>query len=336
MQFRRFGNTPLTVSEVGFGCARIGGVFSDTSRKDVLRLLRLAADCGVTFFDTADMYTQGESERLVGEAFRHDRQRIVIASKFGYVLPTQKALGSRIKPLLKPIVARLGLTGRHVPSALRGSVSRQDFSPSYIASAIEASLRRLRTDYIDVYQLHSPPPDVLRAGAFVETLERSREQGKIRYWGVACEHPEDVADCLAHAQIASVQVGFSALEQAALDSAIPQAARRGIGIISRQVYASGLLTRPIDAFEPCQIDDDTAVADRKREQIAALSAIAANTRRSRAELALKFALSQADVSVVLLGISRQAHLDDCLAALQTPDLTEQEQQMVMSARRPGR
>jgi aryl-alcohol dehydrogenase-like predicted oxidoreductase len=233
-------------------------------------------------------------------------------------------------------VARLGLTGRHVPSALRGSVSRQDFSPSYIASAIEASLRRLRTDYIDVYQLHSPPPDVLRAGAFVETLERSREQGKIRYWGVACEHPEDVADCLAHAQIASVQVGFSALEQAALDSAIPQAARRGIGIISRQVYASGLLTRPIDAFEPCQIDDDTAVADRKREQIAALSAIAANTRRSRAELALKFALSQADVSVVLLGISRQAHLDDCLAALQTPDLTEQEQQMVMSARRPGR
>src|SRR5215475_7699449 len=112
MQFRRFGNTQLSVSEVGFGCARIGGVFHGSSRSDVLKLLRRAADSGLTFFDTADMYTQGESERLVGEAFERDRQRVVIATKFGYVLPTQKRLGARIKPLLKPVVTRLGLTGR--------------------------------------------------------------------------------------------------------------------------------------------------------------------------------------------------------------------------------
>ncbi len=247
----------------------------------------------MTFFDTADMYTQGESERLVGEAFRNDRQRIVIATKFGYVLPTQKRLGARIKPLLKPVVARLGLTGRHVPSTFRGTVARQDFSPAYIRAAIEDSLRRLRTDYIDIYQLHSPSREVLRRAEFVEPLERFREQGKIRYWGVACEHAEDVEDCLPFAQLASIQVGFSALEQAALDTAIPEAAARGIGIISRQVYASGLLTRPLGTFAPEQIDTDPAIADQKRLQIARFASIADDGHRSPAELALKFALAQA-------------------------------------------
>src|SRR5258708_21794165 len=103
MRQRRFGNTPLTVSEVGFGCARIGGVFQGSSRGEILNLLRASRDAGITLFDTADMYTQGESERLLGQAFGHDRQRVVIATKFGYRLPSQKQLGSRIKPLLKPL-----------------------------------------------------------------------------------------------------------------------------------------------------------------------------------------------------------------------------------------
>ncbi len=333
MQFRRFGKTDLTVSEVGFGCARIGGVFHGSSRSDVLKLLRKAVDSGVTFFDTADMYTQGESERLVGEAFQPDRQRVVIATKFGYVLPAQKRLGARIKPLLKPIVARLGLTGRHIPSTMRGSVAHQDFSPAYIAAAIEASLTRLRTDYIDIYQLHSPPPEVLRRAEFVEPLERFREQGKIRYWGVACERAEDVHDCLPFSQLASVQIGFSALEQAALDGAFPDAAARGIGVISRQVYASGLLTRPLETFAAQQIDTDPLVADRKRAQIAQFASIADDGHRTPAELALKFALAQPQVSVVLLGISRQAHLDSGLAALNAPDLSMHEQQLVAASRR---
>src|SRR3981081_764786 len=87
MQYRRFGNTELTTSEVGFGCARIGGVFHRTGPKEVVALLRRAFDEGITFFDTADMYTQGESERLVGEAFRRQRERVLIATKFGYQLP---------------------------------------------------------------------------------------------------------------------------------------------------------------------------------------------------------------------------------------------------------
>ncbi|MBV9596825.1 MAG: aldo/keto reductase [Chloroflexi bacterium] len=328
MQYRRFGKTQLSVSELGFGCARIGGVFHDSSRSELLKLLRGAADAGITFFDTADMYAQGDSERLVGEAFCRDRQRVVIATKFGYVLPKQKQLGSQLKPLLKPVVTRLGLSRRHIPSTLRGTVGRQDFSPEYIVRSIDASLRRLRTDYIDVYQLHSPSIEVLRRAEFVEPLERCREKGKIRYWGVACEYADDVLDCLPLAPLASVQVGFNVLEQNALDWAIPEAAARGIGIIDRQVYASGLLTRPVQSFCQHDLDVDPVVAENKRTQITSFASIAEHAGRSRAELALKFALAQPGLSVVLLGISRQSHLDSALEALHAPNLSAHEHMLV--------
>src|ERR1700694_526802 len=96
MRYRQFGSTDLTTSEIGFGCARIGGLFSGGTRAEVIGLLRRAFDHGITFFDTADMYAQGESERLVGEAFRANRDRVVIATKVGYTLPTQKQFISRI------------------------------------------------------------------------------------------------------------------------------------------------------------------------------------------------------------------------------------------------
>src|SRR5215208_6572419 len=117
MRYRPFGSTDLTTSEIGFGCARIGGMFSPGSRTDVMALLRRAFDSGVTFFDTADMYTQGESERIVGEAFRRDRSRVVIATKFGYRVPAGKRLISRVKPMVRPFVRRLGLKTSPVRAA---------------------------------------------------------------------------------------------------------------------------------------------------------------------------------------------------------------------------
>src|SRR5438067_1050919 len=141
------------------------------------------------------MYTQGESERLLGQAFRAKRDRVVIATKFGFRLPAQKKLIARVKPFLKPLVGRLGLKSQHIHAGLRGAVSEQDFSAAYITSAVEASLRRLKTDYIDVYQLHSPSIDVLRHGEFVEPLEKLRQQGKVRYGGGACAGRDDMLAC---------------------------------------------------------------------------------------------------------------------------------------------
>jgi aryl-alcohol dehydrogenase-like predicted oxidoreductase len=335
MQYRCFGNTQLTVSEVGFGCARLGGMFQGSSRAEILRLIRRALDEGITFFDTADIYTQGESERLLGDAFRHDRQRVVIATKVGYVLPGRKQIGARIKPFLKPLVARLGLKVGRIHPSLRGTVSRQDFTVDYIRRSIEESLRRLKTDYIDVYQLHSPPLEVLQRGEFVEVLELLRQQGKLRYWGVACEAPEDVLVSLRYPALGAVQVGFSALEQAAADSAIPAAAERGVAIIARQVYASGWLTRPIGTSAPGEIHPDPLVAEGKFTQLATYAAIVEQSGRSRAELALKFALSRSEVSVVLVGMSRQEQLDANLMALRAPQLTPEEGQLLTASRRLG-
>ncbi|MGI9146786.1 MAG: aldo/keto reductase [Chloroflexota bacterium] len=336
MLYSQFGNTDISTSEIGFGCARIGGVFQGSSRKELLALLLRTFEQGITFFDTADMYTQGESERLVGEAFRHSRDRVVIATKFGYKSPAQKLLVSRIKPFVKPLVARLGLKPKQVHAGLRGTVSQQDFSPTYIATAVEASLRRLKTDYIDVYQLHDPPADVLERGEFVEALELLRQQGKIRHWGVACQQPEDALVCLKYPSLASVQVGLSVLEQVALDGAIPRAAERGTAIIARQVFASGLLTRPTEPLQLNEIDDEPEVATRKRDQLTAYGLIVAHSGRSRAEMALQFALGKHDVSVVLVGISRPEQVEPTLRAAQATRLSPEEQQLLTASRRSGR
>ncbi len=333
MRYRPFGSTGLTTSEVGFGCARLGGVFQGSSRTEVIALLRGAHDAGITFFDTADMYTQGESERLVGEAFQGRRHQVLIATKVGYRLPAQKQLAHRIKPLVKPLVRRLGLTSRQLHTRVRGSVSEQDFSPAYIASAVESSLRRLRTDYIDVYQLHDPPDDVLQRGEFVETLQRLQDQGKIRSWGVAPQQPEQALAALAHPSLGSVQIGLSALEQSALDAAIPAAEARGIAVIGRQVFASGLLTRSVERVQLEELDVEPTIAVRKHAQLARYASIVDQCGRSRAELALQFALGCRAVSVVLLGASRPDQLAESLRAYEARGLSPEEDRLLAASRR---
>ena len=336
MHYRQFGSTELKTSQVGIGCARLGGVFQDSDSAQLTGLLRQAYDAGITFFDTADMYTQGDSERLLGAALREVRDRVIIATKFGYCLPARKQLAQRIKPLIKPIVRRLGLTSKQLHSHVRGSVTQQDFSAGYIRHAVEASLRRLRTDYIDVYQLHDPPLDVLRRGDFVEPLEQLRSQGKIRYWGVASQRSDDVLDALDQPGLDSIQVGLSALEQSALDTTIPRAAALGAAVIARQVYASGLLTRPVETIVTSDLDPEPEIALSKQRQIAGFAAIARQCGRSQAELALQYALACQPVSVVLLGVSRKDQLDVNLRALTAAPLSNEERTLLAALRRHDR
>src|SRR6516162_9408341 len=138
MKLNKFGRTGLSVSEVGFGGSRIGGLFADRgSDKEALNVLRKALDSGITFYDTADMYAQGESEALIGKAFRGRRDQVVLATKGGYCLPTRRRLMARIKPLVRPIVQSLGLKRAKMPSGVLGELS-QDFSPAYLTRALEA------------------------------------------------------------------------------------------------------------------------------------------------------------------------------------------------------
>ncbi len=309
MNFNVFGKTGLRVSEIGFGGSRIGGVFADkNSGKEALGVLRQALDSGINFYDTADMYAQGESESLLGKAFRGRRDQVILATKGGYCLPARRNLMKRLKPLVRPVVQALGLKRARLPAGFSGALS-QDFSPPYLTRALESSLRRLQTDYVDLYQLHSPRAPFLQSAAYgeaLETLEKLKGQGKIRFYGVATEVPEDAPLCLSAPGIASVQLGFGLLDLEALEQGtLAAAAARGLAIIARGCFGGGLLKDGLDGAQ-------LRAATPKWPRIEALRSLAGSTDRSVLDMALQFCRGTAAVSVTLLGMRTESHLRENL------------------------
>jgi aryl-alcohol dehydrogenase-like predicted oxidoreductase len=321
MKYNEFGHTGIKVSEIGFGGSRIGGLLAGkSSRSETVALLQNALAAGITFYDTADMYAQGESEALMGTAFRARRHEVVLATKGGFSLPAQRRLLARIKPIVRPVVQALGLKRNKIVASVAGSLS-QNFSPAYLTDAVHGSLRRLQTDYIDLYQLHSPPMQRLESevlGEAVATLEKLKIQGKLRHYGIATEAPEDANSCLAVSGISSVQLGFGLLDPEALDQGIlGGAAERGLGVIVRGCYGGGLLK---DGLDEAGLKATTP----KWDQILAIRAVSAQSGRAVLETALKFCLGTPGISVTLLGMHTQAHLRENMRAYRAPPLNAEE------------
>jgi aryl-alcohol dehydrogenase-like predicted oxidoreductase len=279
-------------------------------------LLLRAFDSGITFFDTADMYSQGESEKLIGRTFRKRRDRIVIASKAGYVLPSQRRFVARVKPLLRPVVRMLRVSRRHVPGAVRGALT-QDFTPSYLQRAVESSLRRLRTDYLDLLQLHSPPPATVAAGEWVPVLDRLQRDGKIRWYGVSCDTVDAAREALRFPGVSSLQLPISLMERGAA-VVLPDAHRRGVAVIARESLANGLLVKEpgqLDVRSYCQSDEE---AREKSARLEVLRREAARRGWSLPRLALDYVSGLEGVTVTLLGASRPAQVIELLR--ETPRL----------------
>jgi aryl-alcohol dehydrogenase-like predicted oxidoreductase len=306
VKLRPFGNTTLSVSEFGLGCARIGGIFQKDSA-GFHDLLLAARDSGINFFDTADIYSQGESETLVGRAFRGQRQRVIIASKAGYQLPARRMLAARLKPLLRPLIKRLGLKRASLPSGLRGAMA-QDFSPAYLVKAVEGSLRRLRTDYLDLLQLHSPPLEVVERGDWVTALEGLKRSGKIRYYGVSCDTVDVGQAALRIPGVSSLQFVLSLLEQGASTAILPTLEQRGIAGIARESLANGLLVKRAGEFDLKQYCSSPEQEAQRTRQLEELRARANAEGKSLATLALEFATRQPGVSVTLLGARSKEQL----------------------------
>lgn len=311
MRYNKFGATELQVSEIGIGLARIGGVFQSVTTAEAMRTLSEAMDAGVNFFDTSDMYTQGESEKLLGRAARGRREQVVLATKVGYCLPARRKLVSRIKPLVRPIIQRLGIKRSSLPTGASGALT-QDFSPDYILRAAEASLTRLGTDHIDFYQLHSPPQDVLEAGEFIAPLEKLQRDGKIRYFGVSCERAEDALICLRYPSISALQLPLNLLEQSAADEAIPAARERGVCVVARQCYAGGFLARPMDALG-LEVIDDPVRREEVRNTILDYNTKAERAQRILREMALEYVIGVKGVSVTIVGIHTHAQFQELLS-----------------------
>jgi aryl-alcohol dehydrogenase-like predicted oxidoreductase len=321
MQFSAFGKTGMSVSRIGFGGSRIGGVFADkNSGKEALTVLRKALDSGITFYDTADIYSQGESESLIGTAFRGRRDQVILATKGGFCLPARGYIVKRIKPLVRPIVQALGLKRTQLPSGIAGTWIK-DFSALHLTKALEGSLKRLQTDYIDLYQLHSPQAPFLQSGNFgesLEALEKLRVQGKIRFYGVATEVPEDVPFCLSAPGISSIQLGFGLLDLEALDQGMLAAAEsRGLGIIARGCFGGGLLK---DDLNEAQLKATTP----KWQRILALRSLSNTMGRSVLDLAYQFCRSTPSIGVTLLGMRVEDHLRQNLQYYESPPLKDEE------------
>jgi len=290
MQYRELGKTGIKVSEIGFGAWAIGGPteasgvpigWGRTSDDESLATIRRARDLGVTFFDTADSYGFGRSESLLGIVLSRKRQDVVIATKVGNARNTVGEL-------------------------------RKDFTKQHIFVAVDGSLRRLRTDYIDLYQLHNPTLQDLRREEIQEAMERLQEVGKIRYWGVSVSSPEDGIEIMTHGWGYALQVLYNVLNQAPADHLFPMAKEKGYGIIVRVPLASGLLTGKFRADTVFPADDvrQNFLTPRRLQEatdrVDEVKSIIGGTARNLAEGALRFVLAHDAVSTVIPG-ARNVH-----------------------------
>lgn len=213
---RPLGRTGMEVSALGMGCARLGAFWQGRSPTSGLRALYEALDAGITFFDTADSYARGISERLVGRAVRG--RDVSVCSKVGY---------------LKTPVAKA--------AARPYGGGAQCFAPGYVRLAAERSLRRLGTETLDVLLLHSPPATVITEGAFLDAAARLREQGKVRAFGISCDTPDDALAALGLPQVEVVELAYNLGVAEPARPVLTEAACRGTAVIARSVFGDGAL-----------------------------------------------------------------------------------------------
>lgn len=286
MNYRKFGNTDLSVSEIGFGAWAIGGAamigttaigWGDADDAVSINAIRAALEAGINFFDTADIYGLGHSEELLGKECSRNSD-IILATKAGNVA--------------------------------RNNEFTIDYSKQYLLSACEASLKRLKRETIDYYQLHTARMQHLQNGECIEAMQQLQQQGKIRYWGLSLNtfEPEADADFLIKNNLGNgFQLVLNIINQKAL-SLLKTAAGKGYGVIARMPLQFGLLTGKFD--DHINFADNDHRKNRLTKEVinATLTAtepvwkLCSKYSCTKTQLALSFVLSYKEVSTIIPGI----------------------------------
>lgn len=223
MRHHSFGRTPFTVSEIGFGAWQIGGSWGDVSEADGRAALNAALDAGVTFIDTADVYGDGRSEKIIADVLKsRGGQRPMVATK----------AGRRLDP--------------HVA---------EGYTKANIERFVDRSLTNLEVDSLDLVQLHCPPQDVYYDPALFEGMEELRKAGKIRNYGVSVARVEEALKAIDYPGVVSVQIIYNIFRQRPADLFFKEAKRKNIAVIVRVPLASGLLSGKITAKTAFSADD---------------------------------------------------------------------------------
>ncbi|HEY4980194.1 MAG TPA: aldo/keto reductase, partial [Candidatus Acidoferrum sp.] len=209
MRYRQLGRTPWKVSEVSFGAWAIGGAWGTVTDEESLAALNKAVDCGVNFIDTADVYGEGRSERLIAQLKKSRKDNIVVATKAGRRLAKQSVEG----------YSRVNLTGW-----------------------IEDSLRNLACDALDLVQLHCPPTATYESAELFGILDDLVKAGKIRYYGVSVQTVQEALRAIEWPNVQNVQIIFNCFRQKPEDRFFAAAKQKQVGVLARVPLASGMLT----------------------------------------------------------------------------------------------
>lgn len=275
MKQNTLGRSSVRVSEIGFGCMSLG-----QDHQENARLLHRALELGVTFFDTADLYDKGFNEESVGRAFRGVREQVVIATK----------VGNRWRD--------------------DGSGWDWDASPAHLRRAVEESLKRLQTDYLDLYQLHGGTLDDDIDG-ITETFEDLQTRGLIRAYGVSSVRPNVIRKWVERSRMASVMTQYSLLDRRPEEAVLDSLHQNGVSVIARGPVAKGILSG--DGAAKVQngfLDHAPETLERARAALQALE----TPGRTAAQSALRYALAHPAVATVVPGASTERQLEENVGA----------------------
>ena len=311
MNYREFGNTGMKVSEISLGTWQLGGKWgADYNGLTALKTLETAYEQGINFFDTADGYNGGESERSIGKFLKGKEGKVFVATK----------CGRQITP--------------HVSAG---------YTPQAIIRYTEDSLKRLGVDTLDLIQLHCPPTDVFYRLEIFEALQKMQQEGKIRHFGVSVERVEEGLKAMEYEGMSSIQVIYNMFRQRPDELLFPLAKKKGVGIICRVPLASGLLTGKFTADSVFE-KSDHRFFNRKGEAfdkgetfsgvdyqlgLKAVDELKKVFGEGRLTMvALRWILMQDAVSCVITGASSPDQIRQNVEASQLPVLTKEQMDKV--------
>ena len=306
MKYRTLGRTPWRVSEISFGAWAIGAAWGPVDDSESMAALHRAVDLGVNFFDTADVYGDGHSERLIAK-LRSERpgDPIIVATKAGRRLPNQTPAG---------------------------------YTRENLASWIDRSLKNLNTECLDLVQLHCPPNDVYYMPEVFGFMDDLVADGKIRYYGVSVEKIEQAIKAIEYPNVQTVQIIFNVFRQRPAELFFQQAQLRRVGVLARVPLASGLLTGKISIATEFAEDDhrrfnrhgeafdrgetfsgvDVETALKAVEELKSI----APPGVSLAQFALRWILMHDAVSCAIPGARRPSQVDDNVSASDVEPLSD--------------
>ena len=291
MKYRTLGRTGLRVSAVGLGTMVHAGHFGAMKDSESLSAIDTAIDLGVNFIDTSDAYGAGYSETLLGTALKGRRDKIILATKGGNVM-TGPNRGKRI------------------------------FSADYIDGVLHESLKRLQTDWIDLYQLHNPDVEVIERGEVWEILEKRKQEGKIRFYGVSINTMDEGIAAAKTGRSDTIQAEYNLLMQEPAEKVFPAARTANVGVIARVPLRRGLLSGKMTLADRERFQGDDVRArsfagdlfEKELSKVEQLHFLVKDPIRSLAQAAIAFCLADPAVSVTIAGARNEQQMRENAAA----------------------